>query len=43
VLNQPFQTFPLIGPRLPAETRSSMQALDVRLSPDELKYLNLEG
>jgi aryl-alcohol dehydrogenase-like predicted oxidoreductase len=25
VLNQPFPTFPLIGPRSIAETRSSMQ------------------
>lgn len=42
VLNQPFPTFPLIGPRQVSETRSSFAALSVRLTPDELKYLNLE-
>jgi predicted dehydrogenase/diketogulonate reductase-like aldo/keto reductase len=42
VLCQPFPTFPLIGPRTIAETRSCMAALDVRLTPAEMKYLNLE-
>lgn len=42
VLCQPFPTFPLIGPRQISETRSSFAALSVRLTPDELKYLNLE-
>ncbi len=42
VLCQPFPTFPLIGPRTLAETRSSFQALGVQLSPEELRWLNLE-
>jgi aryl-alcohol dehydrogenase-like predicted oxidoreductase len=42
VLNQPFPTFPLIGPRTLAETRSSLGALAVRLSPEEVRWLNLE-
>lgn len=42
VLNQPFLTFPLIGPRTLEETRISLQALDVTLSPEELAWLNLE-
>jgi len=42
VLHQPFPTFPLIGPRTIAETRSSFDALRVTLTPKECKYLNLE-
>ena len=42
VLCQPFPTFPLIGPRQISETVSSFRALDVKLSPQELKWLNLE-
>ena len=42
VLNQPFPTFALIGPRQLSETRTSLPALDVELSPDELRWLNLE-
>ncbi len=42
VLRQPFPTFPLIGPRRIAETRSSFLALDVRLTPQEMRYLDLE-
>ncbi|HEY3324562.1 MAG TPA: aldo/keto reductase [Planctomycetota bacterium] len=42
VLCQPFPTFPLIGPRTIEETRSSFASLDVKLTPDELKWLNLE-
>jgi aryl-alcohol dehydrogenase-like predicted oxidoreductase len=42
VLCQPFPTFPLIGPRTPAETRTSLPALGVSLSPAELRWLNLE-
>lgn len=43
VLNQPFETFPLIGPRTTAETMSSLAALDITLSPEDLKWLNLES
>ena len=42
VLHQPFPTFPLIGPRQISETRSCFEALKVKLSPRECKYLNLE-
>ncbi len=42
VLNQPFPTFALIGPRQLSETRTSFAALGVTLSPDELRWLNLE-
>lgn len=43
VLNQPFPTFPLIGPRTLAETRSSLGGLAVTLSAEEVRWLNLEA
>jgi aryl-alcohol dehydrogenase-like predicted oxidoreductase len=43
VLAQPFPTFPLIGPRRLSETRSSLESLQVTLTPDEVKWLNLEA
>jgi aryl-alcohol dehydrogenase-like predicted oxidoreductase len=42
VLCQPFPTFALIGPQQISETRSSLEALTIDLSPDEVKWLNLE-
>jgi predicted dehydrogenase/aryl-alcohol dehydrogenase-like predicted oxidoreductase len=42
VLRQPFPTFALIGPRTLEETRTSLPGVDVMLTPEELKYLNLE-
>ena len=42
VLNQPFPTFPLIGPRSVEETASSFKALEIGLSPQEARWLNLE-
>ena len=42
VLYQPFPTFPLIGPRQLSETRTSLQGLDIELTPDEVRWLNLE-
>jgi len=39
VAAQPFECFPLIGPRVLAETRSCMRALEIRLSPAELEWL----
>ncbi len=42
VLQQPFLTFPLIGPRMINETSDSIKALDVELSEKDLKWLNLE-
>lgn len=41
VLNQKFPTFPLIGPRTIEETRSSLQALTIELSPEEVAWLDL--
>jgi len=42
VLAQPFPIYALIGPRALSETRDSMAALEVQLSEDEVKWLNLE-
>lgn len=42
VLGQPFPTFPLVGPRTLAETRTLWPALDIHLTPDDLRWLNLE-
>ena len=43
VLNQPFPTFPLIGPRTLEELRTSLPALNIELTEDELAWLNLEA
>jgi aryl-alcohol dehydrogenase-like predicted oxidoreductase len=43
VLNQPFPTFPLFGPRTIAETSSSMAGLAVELRPDQVAWLDLRG
>jgi aryl-alcohol dehydrogenase-like predicted oxidoreductase len=43
VLNQPFPTFPLIGPRQLSETRTSLPALDITLTENELKWLDLQS
>lgn len=42
VLCQPFPAYPLIGPRSVFETISSMKALEIELTPEELRWLNLE-
>jgi aryl-alcohol dehydrogenase-like predicted oxidoreductase len=42
VIRQPFPCFPLIGPRQIEETRSSVAAIDIELSPAELRWLNLD-
>jgi predicted dehydrogenase/aryl-alcohol dehydrogenase-like predicted oxidoreductase len=42
VLCQPFPTFPLIGPRQLSETRTSFQGLEVELTSEDLRWLNLE-
>jgi aryl-alcohol dehydrogenase-like predicted oxidoreductase/predicted dehydrogenase len=41
VLHQPFPTFPLIGPRTLAETRTSMAALSIDLTPEQVRWLDL--
>jgi aryl-alcohol dehydrogenase-like predicted oxidoreductase len=43
VLCQPFPTFPLVGPRSLQETDIGFRALNVELTPDELRWLNLEA
>jgi len=42
VLALPFPTFPLIGPRATAETESSISSLNIKLSPEQVQWLNLE-
>ncbi|MBX2999712.1 MAG: aldo/keto reductase [Caldilineaceae bacterium] len=42
VLNQPIPTFALIGPQSIDELREVLPALDISLSPEELRWLNLE-
>jgi len=39
VLAQPFPSIPLIGPRTLRELDDSLEALDIRLSPDDLAWL----
>lgn len=39
VLAQPFPVVPLIGPRNVAELEDSLSALDIRLTPEEVKWL----
>ncbi|OJG00055.1 aldo/keto reductase [Pararhizobium antarcticum] len=41
VLAQPFPVIPLIGPRTVAELEDSLSALDIRLTPDDIR--GLEG
>jgi aryl-alcohol dehydrogenase-like predicted oxidoreductase len=41
VLQQPLHIFALIGPRTIEETRTSMLALDVQLTPAELQWLDM--
>jgi aryl-alcohol dehydrogenase-like predicted oxidoreductase len=43
VLNQPFPVFALIGPRTVEELHASLPALDVTLTPEEMRWLNLEA
>jgi aryl-alcohol dehydrogenase-like predicted oxidoreductase len=43
VLNQPFPVFPLVGPRALHEVTTTMDALDISLTPEEMAWLNLEG
>ncbi|MCM8756888.1 MAG: aldo/keto reductase, partial [Candidatus Omnitrophica bacterium] len=42
VLCQPFPVFALIGPRTLEETRTATKALEIRLTPKQLRWLNLE-
>jgi aryl-alcohol dehydrogenase-like predicted oxidoreductase len=42
VLHQPFPTYAIIGPLTVEELRTSVEALDVELTPDEVRWLDLE-
>jgi aryl-alcohol dehydrogenase-like predicted oxidoreductase len=42
VLCQPFPSFPLIGPLTLSEMRTSLQALSLELTPQDVRWLNLE-
>ena len=42
VLSMPFPTHALIGPQTIDEMRDSLAALDVTLTPEEMRWLNLE-
>jgi len=42
VLNQPFTIFALVGPQTPTEARTLMPALDITLTEEEMRWLNLE-
>jgi len=41
VLHQPFPTFPIIGPLSPRETSTSLEALNIELTPAEVRWLDL--
>jgi aryl-alcohol dehydrogenase-like predicted oxidoreductase len=41
VLHQPFPTFPIVGPMSPRETSTSLEALNVELTPAEVRWLDL--
>ncbi|QDZ16126.1 aldo/keto reductase [Humibacter ginsenosidimutans] len=43
VLAQDFPTFPLFGPRSIEETRTSMAGLEVTLSPEQVRWLDLRA
>ena len=43
VLHQTFPTFPIIGPLSPHETWTSLEALDVELTPAQVRWLDLRG
>ena len=43
VLHQSFPTFPLVGPVNQEELASCLEALAIQLSPDEMRWLNLEA
>ena len=43
VLHQPLPTFALIGPRQLSETRTTWPALGIELSPQDVRWLNLES
>lgn len=42
VLHQPFPTYAIIGPRSVDELRASVAATDVELTPEEVRWLDLE-
>lgn len=43
VLSQPYRAFALFGPRTLGETRSSIPGVNLTLTPDELRWLDLDS
>lgn len=43
VLSQPFNVFALVAPRTPEEVRANVEASELRLTPDELHWLDLKS
>lgn len=43
VLNQPLNIFALIGPRTVAEFAENMEALEIKLTAEELDWLDLKN
>jgi aryl-alcohol dehydrogenase-like predicted oxidoreductase len=43
VLHQPFPTYALVGPQSVAELQSCAAALEIPLTPEEVRWLNLES
>ena len=43
VMHQPYPTFPIVGPCTLAELDSSLEALKIKLSNDEMRWLDLEN
>ena len=43
LLHQEFPCLPVVGPMSPEETRTSLAALEVELSPEEVRWLDLRG
>ena len=42
VVHQPYPTLPIVGPCTLEELASSLEALKIELSSDEMRWLNLE-
>jgi aryl-alcohol dehydrogenase-like predicted oxidoreductase len=43
VLSQPLNVFALVGPRTPAEVKDNAPAAEIRLTPEEIAYLELRS
>ena len=43
ILNQPFPVLPLVGPHHISETRQCLEGLDIKLTPEEVVWLDVGG